>query len=61
MGKLTKRSVDSVAIPSEGQAFLWDDELRDFGIRVIPSGLKAFVLQYRNAPRCPKSIYFFRT
>lgn len=48
MGKLTKKTVDSMAIPAEGQAFLWDDELRGFGIRAIPSGLKAFVLQYRN-------------
>ncbi|MGE0774452.1 MAG: tyrosine-type recombinase/integrase [Sphingomonadaceae bacterium] len=48
MGKLTKKTVDSMAIPTKGQAFLWDDELRGFGIRAIPSGLKAFVLQYRN-------------
>lgn len=48
MGKLTKRSVDGMAVPLEGQAFLWDDELRGFGVRAIPSGLKVFVLQYRN-------------
>lgn len=48
MGKLTKRSVDAMASPVEGQAFIWDDELRGFGVRVIPSGLKVFVLQYRN-------------
>lgn len=48
MGKLTKRAVDSMAIPGTGQSFLWDDELRGFGVRAIPSGLKAFVLQYRN-------------
>ncbi len=48
MGKLTKKTVDSMVIPAKGQAFLWDDELRGFGIRAIPSGLKVFVLQYRN-------------
>lgn len=48
MGKLTKKTIDSMAIPTKEQAFLWDDELRGFGIRAIPSGLKAFVLQYRN-------------
>lgn len=48
MGKLTKRSVDSMAIPAKGQAFLWDDELRGFGVRAMPSGLKVFILQYRN-------------
>ena len=48
MGKLTKKTIDSMAVPAKGQAFLWDDELRGFGIRAIPSGLKVFVLQYRN-------------
>jgi len=48
MGKLTKTAIDALAIPAKGQAFLWDSELRGFGVRVIPSGLKAFVLQYRN-------------
>ena len=49
MGKLTIQSVKALAPPEEGQAFLWDTELRGFGVRVIPSGLKTFVLQYRNA------------
>ncbi|MCC6480101.1 MAG: integrase arm-type DNA-binding domain-containing protein [Sphingomonadaceae bacterium] len=48
MGKLTKTAIDALAIPAKGQAFLWDSELRGFGVRVIPSGLKAFVVQYRN-------------
>ena len=49
MSKLTKRAVDALAPPEKGQTFLWDSELRGFGVRVIPSGLKAFILQYRNA------------
>lgn len=48
MGKLTKRSVDSMATPAKGQTFLWDEELRGFGVRAMPSGLKVFILQYRN-------------
>lgn len=48
MSKLTKRSVDSMTIPAKGQTFLWDEELRGFGVRAMPSGLKVFVLQYRN-------------
>ena len=48
MGKLTKRAVDALIPPTEGQTFLWDGELRGFGVRTIPSGLKTFILQYRN-------------
>ena len=49
MGRLTKRAVDALTPPGEGQTFLWDRELRGFGVRIIPSGLKTFILQYRNA------------
>ena len=49
MSKLTKRSVDALAAPRKGQAFKWDGELRGFGVRVTASGLKSFILQYRNS------------
>ncbi|GLI98038.1 site-specific integrase [Sphingobium sp. BS19] len=49
MSKITKAKVDSLAPPKSGQKYLWDAELRGFGVRVLPSGLKAFLLQYRNA------------
>jgi integrase len=49
MNKLTKRAVDALQKPPKGQTFLWDGELRGFGVRIIPSGLKTFILQYRNA------------
>ena len=48
MNKLTKQAVKDLAKPEMGQTFLWDGELRGFGVRAIPSGLKTFVLQYRN-------------
>ena len=48
MSKLTKQAVKDLQKPENGQAFLWDGELRGFGVRAIPSGLKTFVLQYRN-------------
>lgn len=49
MGKLTIQAVKALEPPRKGQTFLWDAELRGFGVRAIPSGLKTFVLQYRNA------------
>ncbi len=50
-GKLTKMAVEGLAPPSEkgGQSFLWDGELKGFGVRAVHSGLKTFILQYRDA------------
>ncbi|MHB9149796.1 MAG: tyrosine-type recombinase/integrase [Thermoleophilia bacterium] len=47
MGKLTKRQVDKVTPDDTKAVFLWDDELRGFGLRVAPGGTKSFVVQYR--------------
>lgn len=49
MAKLTKKAVDDLKAPASGQAFLWDGELKGFGIRVTKAGAKTFILQYRNA------------
>jgi integrase len=46
--KLNKRSVDALTPPGEKQLVLWDIEIRGFGVRVLPSGLKTFIVQYRN-------------
>ncbi len=47
--KLNKRSVDAVEPAKETQVVLWDTEIRGFGVRVLPSGLKTFIIQYRNS------------
>jgi integrase len=46
MPAITKRTVDD-ARPSEKDSFLWDSELRGFGLKVTPAGSKVYVLQYR--------------
>lgn len=45
--KLTKTSVDALGAPESKDLFVWDTELRGFGVRVTPKGFKSFVLQYR--------------
>jgi integrase len=50
MAKITKRSVDA-AVPGERELFLWDDELKGFGLRVYPSGRKMYLAQFRSGGR----------
>ncbi|BCH29766.1 integrase [Mesorhizobium sp. L-8-10] len=51
MPKLTKRIVDALQHDPERDVFVWDTEVRGFGVRVKPSGTKTFLIQYRNAER----------
>jgi integrase len=55
MAKLTKRVVDT-AVSGSAAVFIWDDEIKGFGLRITPSGTKSYVLSYRagrgrNAPQ----------
>lgn len=50
MAKLTKRVVDAAG-SQEREYFLWDDLLPGFGLRVLPSGRKTYVVQYRQHGR----------
>ena len=48
MAKITKRAVDALQPDKRRDVFTWDSELRGFGVRVKPSGVKTFLIQYRN-------------
>ncbi|TIR21785.1 MAG: DUF4102 domain-containing protein [Mesorhizobium sp.] len=48
MAKISKRTVD--ASDKGGKPyFVWDDDLKGFGLLVLPSGVKSYVYQYRTA------------
>ncbi|MBM6593722.1 tyrosine-type recombinase/integrase [Microvirga pudoricolor] len=44
--KITKRSVDA-AEPESARYELWDTDLKGFGLRVEPTGIKTFIARYR--------------
>lgn len=48
MNRLTKRTIDALKPDRRRDTFLWDGELRGFGVRMKPSGTKTFMIQYRN-------------
>ena len=48
MPKLTKRIVDTIKPDPAGEAFVWDSELKGFGVRIMPSGVASYILKYRN-------------
>ena len=48
--KITKRAVDAVH-PGDSDQFLWDSDLKGFGLKVTPAGSKIYILQYRKGGR----------
>lgn len=50
LAKITKRTVDA-AQPGPKEMFVWDEDLRGFGLRITPKGSKSYVLQYRMGGR----------
>jgi integrase len=46
--KLTKRVLDAVKPNPNHDVFFWDDEVAGFGLRMKPSGIRSFIVQYRN-------------
>jgi integrase len=48
MGKLTKRTIEALKPKAAADVFLWDSELKGFGVRMKPSGAASFLIQYRT-------------
>ena len=45
--RLTTRTVGDAA-PRDRRYIVWDDDLTGFGVRISPSGLRSFIVQYRT-------------
>ncbi len=50
MPKITKRLVESSPIKVRDY-FIWDDEVKGFAIRILPSGTRMYQIQYRKGGR----------
>ncbi len=51
-GRITKRAVEAVQTPPAGKrAYLWDDQLKGFGVMVTPTGARSYLVQYRIGGR----------
>ncbi|WP_215877466.1 integrase family protein [Acidithiobacillus ferruginosus] len=45
--KINKGAVDDAEAPATGQAFIWDTEVKGYGLRVTSGGTKTFIVQKR--------------
>ena len=52
--KLTKRVIEA-AEPAPRDQYLWDAEVKGFGLKVTPAGRKVFVFQYRMGGRAART------
>lgn len=46
MARITKRAVEAVE-PTAKPVLLWDDQLPGFGVKVLPNGLRRYLVKYR--------------
>ena len=56
MGRLTKRRIDA-AQPREKDYFIFDGDLPGFGVRVMSSGKKSYMIQYRAQGRTRRATF----
>ncbi len=48
MPRITKSLVESLPIPAGQPQYVWDEKVSGFGIKVLPSGKRKYVLKYRT-------------
>lgn len=48
--RLTKRAVDNLQVADEARIF-YDSEVKGFGPRLTPAGVKTFIVEYRRGGR----------
>ncbi|AKI00558.1 site-specific recombinase XerD [Hoeflea sp. IMCC20628] len=48
MPKITKRTVDAAQADPGRRFYIWDDQIKGFGLLVLPSGVKSYIYQYRT-------------
>jgi integrase len=46
--KLTKRAIDELVPLQNRDLYVWDDDVAGFGLRMKPTGVRSFMVQYRN-------------
>ena len=47
--KLTQRAVIAEPADPSRDRYIWDNEVRGFGLRIKPTGVRSFMVQYRNS------------
>jgi integrase len=52
-GRINKTSVDALS-SAAGELFLWDEDLRGFGVKATATGAKSYLVQYRMGGRGAK-------
>ncbi|MGH7024686.1 MAG: tyrosine-type recombinase/integrase [Caulobacteraceae bacterium] len=48
--RISKRTVDAVSTPAEGESRLWDTDVRGFFLRVYSTGRRVYAVKYRVGP-----------
>jgi hypothetical protein len=49
--RITERSVRALAVPANGQAIYFDDDVKGFGVRVTSAGCRSWIVEVRRGSR----------